>query len=239
MRLITALLFCLPALAQTRLYFSAASDTTGITPSFDGGWNYTTEAVRRDILTAKSASESLTVGVQIGAWSNTAGQTALDRQYLSGPLQAQTISGTFKGQLMVREYNNADNVDRLFVAVKVVSSDGATVRATLFSLANASTTAEFINNATHRNKIIANGDALSSYTCIEGDRLLVEIGYSNSGSGTTPEASAKWGAPSSGSDLPENETQTTDGVGWLEFSGNVTFVAAAASNQGFIRGRVK
>jgi hypothetical protein len=234
-----AFLLALPLAAQTTLYFSAASSTHGITPSFDAGWNYTSEALRRDLLTAKSAGESLTIGTQIGPWTATAGQTALDRQYISGQLQAQTISGTFTGQLMTREYATTDNVDQLYVAVKVISSDGATVRATLFAFANATTTAEFINNATHRNKRIADGDALSSYTCIEGDRLLIEIGYRNSTAGTTPEGSARWGAPSATGNLPANETQTTDGVGFVTFSGTILFYTPPASGQGFIRGRIK
>jgi hypothetical protein len=205
----------------SRWYFSAAGTIAGVEPAYDAGWNYATEASRRALLAAKSASESLTIGTQIGPWSNTAGQTALDRQYISEPLKAQTISGTFKGQVMTREYATTDNVDRLFVAVKVVSNDGTTVRATLFARANATTTVEFINNVSHRNKRIADGDALSSYDCIDGDRLLIEIGYSNSTAGTTPEASARWGAPTGTNDLPENETQTTAGVGWIEFSADV------------------
>lgn len=205
----------------SRWYFSAAGTIAGVEPAYDAGWNYTTEASRRALLAAKSASESLTIGTQIGPWTATAGQTALDRQYISEPLKAQTISGTFKGQVMTREYATTDNVDRLFVAVKVVSNDGTTVRATLFARANATTTLEFISNVTHRNKRIADGDTLSSYDCTDGDRLLIEIGYSNSTAGTTPEASARWGAPTGTNDLPENETQTTAGVGWIEFSADI------------------
>ncbi len=215
----------------TRLYFSAAASTSGLTPSFDAGWNYNSEALRRDLLRAKSAGESLTIGTQIGPWTATAGQTALDRQFISAPLAAQTISGTFAGQVMAREYATTDNVDQLYVAVKVINSSG-TVVATLYALGNATTTLEFISNVSHRNKRIADGDALTSYACASGDRLLVEIGYRNSTAATTPEASAKWGAPSSGTDLPQNETQTTDGVGWIELSGNLAWLYTATVSGG-------
>lgn len=206
----------------TRLYFPAtATPPNGLTPAY-AGWNYTAEASRGSFNVTKGSS-TLAIGTQIGAWTATAGQTALDRQYISPKLKAQTISGTFKGQIMVREFATTDNVDQLYVCVKVVSGDGTTIRSTLYALGNATTTAEFINNATCRNKGIADGDSLSSYACADGDRLVVEIGYRNSTGATTPEAQAKWGE--SASDLPENETQTTDGSPWIEFSHNFEWLA--------------
>ena len=207
----------------TRLYFSGTSNTSGITPSFDLGWNYTSEAVRRDFLIAKSASESLAIGTRIGPWSGLQGDAALDRQYISPQLSAQTISGTIKGQVMVREFANTDNVTGLMIKVKVINSAG-TETANLFTLqiATGINNVEFINNATCRNKGLASGQALvsgGSWDCALNDRIVVEVGYTCAiSSGTTPEAQAKWGAPSSGTDLPENETQTTDGVPWFEFS---------------------
>lgn len=200
----------------TRFYFPL--DTAApVNPDFTAAWNYTSEAVRRALASSKGSS-SVTAGTQVGPW--TAGNYALDRQYISAPLAAQTISGTFKGQLMVREYADTDNVAAVLICVKVVSNDGSTVRGTLLTLNYYGGAAEFINNATHRNKKIADGDALSSVAAQAGDRLVIEIGYSDV-SGTTPEASAKWGE--NADDLPENETQTTDGAGWIEFSGTITF----------------
>jgi hypothetical protein len=202
----------------TRFYFPATT-VADVNPA-PGAWNYITEAVFRYLAKTKGASP-ITLGTQVGPWTATAGQKALDRVYVSDPLSPQTISGTAKMQLMVREYATSDNVDQLILLIKVVSGNGATVRGTLLALGNYASTAEFINNATHRNKKGADGDALSSVVCLEHDRIVVEIGYCNSVAGTTPEASAKWGE--NATDLPENETQTTDGAGWIEFSGNIVF----------------
>lgn len=83
----------------------------------------------------------------------------------------------------------------------------------------------YINNATMRNKTFADGDALTGVTMSDGDRIVVAIGHSN-GPVLEPEpppfqAACKFGT--SGTDLPENETQTTDGVGWIEFSATFLF----------------
>lgn len=207
----------------TRFYFPLTTPPDGaITPSL-AAWNYTTEVLRRKMVTAKPTGDAITQGSQIGPWTATAGQTAVDRQYISAPLAAgQTISGTVAAQVMVREFATTDNVDRGLLAIKVVSADGATLRATLLALGNYGPTLEFISNATCRNKTFADGDAITTYTpTIEGDRIVVEIGYQNSTAGTTPEAAAKYGG--NATDLPVNETQTTNGAPWIEFSANLTF----------------
>lgn len=208
----------------TRFYFPA-SEAAAITPSFDAGWNYNSEALRRRLAKPKGSS-AIATGTQIGPW--TAAQTpehkALDRQYISDPIVGGTISGTCKGQLMVREYATGDNVGTTNLKVWVVKPDG-TSRGTLLAIGAYGTALEFISNATHRNAILANGDALSSVVAVDGDRIVVEIGY-NGTSTATPEASAKWGE--NATDLPENQTQTTDGAGWFEFSGTITVLHQGA-----------
>jgi hypothetical protein len=211
----------------TRWYFPAtASNTSGLTPSFDAGWNYTTEAARADIAKTKGSS-AITAGTLIGAWTATAGQTALDRQFISPALAAQTISGTFSLMLMVREGAGTDNVDRIITGLYVVDSSGTKVH-TLKARGNSGTTLEFVANATHRTHTGANAAALTSYACAAGDRIVVEIGYSNSTSATTPEASAKWGENATDATLGDNAT-TADRAGWIEFSANLAYAPVAAS----------
>jgi hypothetical protein len=210
----------------TRLYFPA-SDAAAVTPGFHADWTYTSEALRRRLAHVKGSS-AITAGTQIGPW--TPAQKALDRQYISTRMAAGvtfTISpgGSYKCNLMVREFATADNVDRLLVGVRVVSEDGNTVRAVLRVPISGNPT-EFINNATHRNQRCSTTfiGLATGYTTVLGDRLVVEIGYQDN-SGTSPEASAKWGE--NATDLPENDTQTTDGAGWIEFTDNITFVGEA------------
>lgn len=214
--------------AQTKLYFSA-TESPAVTRSFDAAWNYTSEAVSRKLTDTKGTT-AITTGTQIGPW--TAGNFALDRQYISTRMDAGITftsgAGSFDVQLMVREYATADNVDNIIVSLRIISEDGSTVRATLRAATDNFQNLEFINNATHRNQTFSGGGGVtygSTYTTVSGDRLCVEIGFSDN-SGSSPEASAKWGE--NATDLPVNNTQTTDGAGWIQFSNTITFIGEPA-----------
>jgi hypothetical protein len=215
----------------TRFYFPV-SDAAAITPAVHSNWGYTSEALVRKLNSVKGSS-AITTGSQIGAW--TPGQQALDRQYISDGMAAGIVFTnavtSFTMQLMVREYAAADNVDRIVLAIRVLSNDGSTVRVVLRN--SSSSAGEFINNATHRNKSFNTAGASTvsaSYTTVAGDRLVIEIGYLDA-SGSSPEASAKWGE--NATDLPANETQTTDGAGWIEFSNTITFSSPTEVLPGF------
>jgi hypothetical protein len=208
-------------IAQTRLYFSS-TETAPVNPIYDASWYSTSQAGRYKLNNAKGSS-----AISVGSAINIAGYYSLDRQYVSSPMNAGIIfnsSVTITGQLMVREYANNDEVKWVMTVIKIVSEDGNIVRIQ-FNLDSSPTASEFINNASHRNKSMKNIYS-SSYTTVQGDRIVIEIGYSHQ-LGTTPQASAKWGenAP----DLPQNETQTSDGAGWIQFSNNITFTSEPES----------
>lgn len=217
--LIIILLFSISAQGQTRLYFPA-SEASVVTPAFDGTFGTNAEVTRFKLANTKGSS-AITIGTQIGPW--TSASNASDRMFVSTRMDAGITftsgSTTISGQLMVREYANTDNVDKIVLVIKVVSEDGGTVRATIRNITNAATGAEFINNATHRNQTFS-ATCNASYTTVLGDRLTVEIGFGDN-AGSTPEASAKWGE--NATDLPVNNTQTTDGAPWIEFSNTITF----------------
>ena len=207
----------------TRFYFSDAQ-ASPINPNF-GGWGESSEAVRRKLLTAKQASgEALNLGTKIG-W--TAGQTQLDRQYVSPPMASgiSFSSATVKIQLAMREFANADNVDAGVILLKIVNRAGDTVQQTLKALGLWGSNTEAINNASLRNKNFANTSLVDgTYTTVDGDRLVIELGFRDN-TGTSPEAQARYGAPSATADHGENETETTSLVPWLEMSNTITFVA--------------
>ncbi len=209
----------------TRFYFPA-TEASAVNPAFDAGWEDTSEALRRRLEDVKGV-DAIAAGSTINLLEDVV-RDELDRQYVSDPMAAGNTwtSGvsTFAMQLMVREFANTDNVDRGILGVRIVSQDGLTVRATLLAVANYGPTLEFINNATMRNKTFADGDLVgATYTTVDGDRLVVEIGYQSSVLNTTPQAAAKYGQ--NATDLPVNETQTTDGAGWIETSVTITFQA--------------
>lgn len=199
---------------MSKFWFPALTPSYVAHPPETPPWNFVVEGIQRHLAKTKGSS-AITTGVTVGPWTATAGQKAHAATFVSQTLTAQTISGTVSMQLMVREIAAADNVDRVPLVIKIISGDGATVRATLYN-GNGSTTSEFIANATHRNFTVAADITLTPGDAQPGDRIAVEVGFSNSNAGTTPEASAKWGE--NATDLPVNNTQTTNGAGWIDFS---------------------
>ena len=213
-----------PAQAQSRLWFPT-TEAPAVSPAFQTGWEDTTEGERRKLRNVKG-SDTITVGQTVDIVEDSSNQD-LDRQFTSTRMAAGVAftSGitAVSSQLMVREINNNDDVDKCILGIRIVSDDGLTLRATLLAVANYGVTAEFVNATTMRNKTCADGDTITaSYTTVAGDRIVVEIGYQTDGEESTPQAAAKWG--DNATDLPVNETQTTDGAGWIEFSNAITFL---------------
>lgn len=213
-----------PTWAATRMFFTVANSAP-VAPSFDAAWDQTTGAVSRLLADTKGTS-AITAGATIDITEDQLAWQALDRQYVStrmaGGILFTSVSTTVAMQLMMREFATSDDVDKCILNIRIVSEDGLTVRATLLVVGNYGVTAEFLHTGM-RNKTCANGDLTQAiYTTVEGDRLVVEVGYQTDGAETTPKAAANYGESST--DLPVNETQTTDGNGWVEFSNTITFV---------------
>lgn len=203
----------------TRLYLPAACAAT-VTPTANGSYNYTSELVTRHLATCKTGTP-LTNGVRVGPW--TINQTAIGEAYVSPPLSgAGTLSGTWKSQMRSREYASADDA-YTDPEIYVVSGDGSTVRGTAWAIGAAGPVTEL--NTANRNKTWADGDSLSSVSYNDGDRIVFKPGFSNPNTGSTPEASNNYGDDFANSDLPEDETTTTAGNGWIEFSATLAFKA--------------
>ena len=216
-----------PASAQTRLYLYL-STTAAVTPTVRGTWDDTAERLNRATGTTKELT-AITIG-QVVDLATTGNHRDLDRVYVSDPLDGnQTIPGTatVTGVLMTREYAATDNIDSVHFGLFVVSNDGATLRCTLLATTDYVARAEFVNNATHRNKRIADGDTVSAAcSALNGDRLQLEIGYRvATGGGTSPQASGKFG--DNATDCAENETNTTDCAGWVQLSTTLAFQTAS------------
>lgn len=221
-------------MATVRFYL-AATGAADISPAFDAGWGYTSEATRIQFSNAKGV-QAVAAGTLIGP--HTAGQLALDRQYVTTDLGAGlTFTNgvdTMKCQILMLEGANTDNEDLPKIKVYVVDNAGTTIRATLFALASGVTNTELattFRNVQFMNGLSGAGNAgvvAATYTTVSGDRLVIEVGYTGSGAQTTPEFQGKYGDLVATSDLPEDQTTTTDGVPWFEITYS-TGVAAVAS----------
>jgi len=159
-------------------------------------------------------------GILINSIAAIAG-TRGEMRLLTAPLAAQTISGTVKGQMRCRT-NNAAGLSYTAARLLVLTPTG-TVRGVLRELlaqADTSGGLAFTTSATNR-KIFRDG-TLSSVDCLAGDRVALEIGVRS----TNATGFITVNATCSATDLPENETTTTDNAPWIEFSTPLVFLGS-------------
>jgi hypothetical protein len=201
----------------TRLY-GVPSTAAPVSPGF-GAWTTTAQAVRRSLsLTKSGTAETLTnVSVTSGAGNN-----ALAFQLVSEPLGgAQTITGTVTIVTRGRELATQDNIQSRVRTIKVYSQDGNTLRGTLLALGAHSVTTEL--GTTLAGYPAASAQALSSVSAQNGDRIVVEIGYGMTTTGTTPLYDMSIGG--TGTDHANSEGDATGTIPWVEFSQNLNFQA--------------
>lgn len=214
----------------TRLYFQSTTTSALTSLAFDAAWQETAAAIRRSLTTPGHAKDPGThPDLQfIVTSSATTPELHLIGQFVSAPLRAQTIAGTIIGQIRAAESNTNFN-GTIQIGVRVVSNDGLTVRATLLAVTGSTNTAASppeiaVTTGTNR-RFLNSSDvtpiALSSYTCIDGDRLVVEIGIRDVDSGATRTAFLQIGQ--SNTDLPENDTTTTAQCPWVQFDSIIQF----------------
>lgn len=210
----------------TRIYLpSSGYSPAPISPAFGPGWEKTSSAGRRRAATVKGASPmaTSTTGQNVSA-----GDDVLMTQYVFGPVAAQTISGTLKGQIRASE--NSTNLDaRAQVLAKVVSGDGGTLRGTLLAMDTAALSSEFASTLTNRKFPRGGATALTNVVAQNGDWVVIELGYRHHALPIIlKNASLRYGE-AAGSDLAEDETSTADNAPWLEFSLDIVMYKPAGA----------
>ena len=117
-----------------KLYFRFAAGAPPGAPTIAVGlddWGYTSEYAVGSLARTKVAGDTIDLGTQIGPWTSSSTQKALDRRFVFGPLAGGTTSSaTWKCQLQVREYASADDVDQVITKLYIIKPDGS-LRATL------------------------------------------------------------------------------------------------------------
>jgi hypothetical protein len=203
----------------TRLY-GVPSTAAPVSPGF-GAWTTTAGAVRRSLSLSKSGTAEQRTNVAVTSGS---GNNALAFQLVSEPLDgAQTITGTVTIVTRGRELATQDNIGARVRTIKVYSNDGNTLRGTLLALGNHSVTTEL--GTSLAGYPAANAQALSSVSAQNGDRIVVELGYGMTTTGTTPLYDMSIGG--TGTDHANSEGDGTGTIPWVEFSQNLTFIAPA------------
>src|SRR5262245_30146317 len=127
----------------TRFYLPSVDGAGGLAPAFthQASWTETDSAVRRMMSPNKkgTAMASLALGFATGA--NTKQRFF---QFISEPLEAQSISGasTFKGTVRCLESAINDNIDAVSCKVIVVNEACTSLTGTLVNLGNYGPVAE-------------------------------------------------------------------------------------------------
>jgi hypothetical protein len=145
-------------------------------------------------------------------------------QFVSQPLMAQTISGTIKGQVSIRETATSDDYVAA-VAVRIIQSDGTQRGVALAPTSPSGLSNELATTLTNRSLRDSGGGAtisLSSVTASEGDRIVVEIGYRQDSAATAQGQMAVAGATAT-VEMPENDTDTATKYTWVQFSQDLVF----------------
>jgi hypothetical protein len=214
---------------STRFYFPITG-TPDILPAFDATWNHTSSAQRRPLATTKGTSGISAINISETSTSLT--WDLLHGQFISAPLSAQTISGNISCVARAFEDNfTAKMISQL--VVRVVSNNGSVVRGTLISPTAATapgTSAVEFDDEVVRNQLFPAASntgttaTVSSVTCQDGDRIVVEIGAraandENEAGGASIEL-----GESTSADLALNQTGTATGSPWIEFYQTIEFV---------------
>jgi len=211
----------------TRCYLpSAVAGAAKVSPAFDASWEATGSAVRLILDTEKNEASGAyaTKAVATSLNSPAGAVDVLIAQYVSAPLSGSgTISGNIKGQIRAQSSSLTGDL-RTQCVIRVVSNDGSSVVGTLVASDGSALASEWATSLTNREVPLGSPVTPSSVGYSDGDRLVVEIGYRKHENATTSRTGTlDLGAVSGASDLPEDESTTTQGAPWVEFADTLTF----------------
>src|SRR5262245_3945047 len=208
----------------TRAY-TESSGTPGVTPS---SWIFTNQLTPVSVPATLTQNTGAAMTSKAGNSVNASTRTVALGRSILGPLAAQTIAGTVKGQMRGTEQAPAVN-GTLAMAIKIVTSAGAD-RGTLLAVAAAdtmSTSVELAPGGTLTNRPFLTSaetasHTLTSQTATAGDYLVIEWGFrqQDQGSGGSP-VTLSYGN-NSATDLAEDTTTTAANNPWWEFSATIT-----------------
>lgn len=204
-------------MAFTRLYL--LNQAAPYTPAtIRGAWDDTASAVTKAMDTVKEAGGSVAL-VSAAETSTTDPWDVLLYRGVSGPLAAQTLSGTINIMMAVLQTSGSANM-HYHIHLYVTQGDSDTPRGTLIT---DYTEAAGVNewSATFRTGRALNAaQSLSSLAISEGDRLVFEMGYAaRNVSATSFTGSTNYGTVQDGTTAValENGSRCLDGIAGVRF----------------------
>jgi hypothetical protein len=216
----------------TRFYLDKAADTVPISPTPDAGWEDTSLLARVLTDTTKSGEALSDLAFTDASGAN---RDILFRQYISPALAAgQTITGAqaIKAQCRCQELLALNNMF-LTVGIRVIASDGTTVQKTVLAVTRDNVE---INSVLFQNRQFTATSAVTNYTTVGGDRLVLELGTGGDPAiGGTHDTTLRLGS-SAAFDLAEDDAGTGDDNPWIELTDTLTFSTAVPRSYGVVIG---
>lgn len=216
----------------TRFYLPSGGVVPGVTPAYSSFWTGFATDVRRELMdTTKAQNTALTEshGQGIMSFPLYGGPDSglLMRQYISNPLNPQTVSGSITA-VVIGHLLGGTNIPYTFNLVgRVMSSDGLTTRGT-FAASRSPTPGWWVRDAAQATRLL--NWTLTSVTAQADDILVLEIGQihqeDNSSAGGN-------GYMIFGDDAGTADYAFTDGLTtvldpWVEFSADLDIQTPAS-----------
>lgn len=219
MRKILLTIFCFVSLAMagqtTFLLEATGAPVSGASGAFSS-WNSTASAIIRQANPTGFKQSTTIASTNIIVDFGSATNTTCFGQFISPPLNAQTISGTVTGYARMDVSNVTGCTAQSRIKITVINRAG-TVVATL--LAMTSGASNLTNTLTSYQ--IANAAALSSYACANGDRICIEIGIGRSLGTTSRTGDVSFGSSSATNISAAGSATANNPV--VTFSGTISF----------------
>lgn len=215
----------------TRLFLPAGGlswPAAQIQPVVGSQWNLTEAAPTFLPLARFKTGSAHADFVSVAETSTSVRNVQVGPTFISAPLRAQTIAGTFT--LAIKLLESAAGADMsLQCVIRVVNTSGAVV-ATLYAGHSAALNTTFgntgqeINTTTTQSRLLTGN--LTNYACSAGDRIVVEVGVrAHNTVATSFTATVRYGDKDGGTQISSASASTTDNVPWLEFSQDLVFQA--------------
>ena len=223
------LLIILPrfSFAVTRLYLPSDALATPISPTPDTAWEESTGLTRTTTPTTKRSSAMTDKSNQ-----DDTTQTVdwVFKQFVSDELTSgQTITGSQALKWQIRARENAAQANAFTsLGIRIIASDGTTVRKTVLAVTLDDT--ETVTILTNRQFTATS--AATNYTTVAGDYLVIETGMRATFLADSTRTIVLRFGDAAASDLPEDDTDTTDLNPWVQLTDTLTFATAATSDSG-------
>lgn len=205
----------------TRFYLKNAG-AQPISPGYDALWNDTASASRRGM--NRSATSLGWNTIAIAETSAIDGYKVLFRMWVSNDqFNAYSFSGSDTWKLQIRGMESNPSGNLYLHLIAKVWENGVGSRGTLISAVSDDTE---LNNGALENRSISG--VCQSVSMQDEDYIVLELGYSANNKKTSSYTGTIDTGDSSGTDLPENDSETSQYNPWFELSPNLSVFGASA-----------